>query len=456
MTNKTRILLPVAIFFIAIIAAFGVFIYLQRESVKNQSPLSITLDPRNTTYTVENEAIKLINGKAETKNGEARTFTSMYGEPIASDLNGDRRDDAIVFLTQDTGGTGLFYHVAVALQSPEGTQGVNAVFIGDRISPKNIEVKNGQIVVNYIDRKKDEPMTATPTVETSMYLALNNAVLEKTNPPASTITYLTSPVDTVTFCNGELMDSAGYQNTITVENSTSTSSANPTRLQIIKETIHAATSGMCRTVLDQLDITESGETVYIPPMDGWAGISISMCSCKPQVEVNMLRIPGITNVTWLPQNSASTSSKSDLIQVTSPQPNQLITNPLTITGKARGTWFFEASFPVALVDWDGKIIAQGVAQAQSDWMTSEFVPFTATLSFKAEEKAYSNKGALILKKDNPSGLPVNDDALEIPVILPYSTAKSPVACTMEAKQCPDGTYVGRSGPNCEFAPCMGE
>ena len=28
-----------------------------------------------------------------------------------------------------------------------------------------------------------------------------------------------------------------------------------------------------------------------------------------------------------------------------------------------------------------------------------------------------------------------------------------VACTMEAKLCPDGSYVGRSGPRCEFAPC---
>lgn len=26
----------------------------------------------------------------------------------------------------------------------------------------------------------------------------------------------------------------------------------------------------------------------------------------------------------------------------------------------------------------------------------------------------------------------------------------PVACTMDAMQCPDGSYVGRSGPNCEF------
>ncbi len=28
-----------------------------------------------------------------------------------------------------------------------------------------------------------------------------------------------------------------------------------------------------------------------------------------------------------------------------------------------------------------------------------------------------------------------------------------VFCTQEAKRCPDGSYVGRSGPNCEFAPC---
>lgn len=30
---------------------------------------------------------------------------------------------------------------------------------------------------------------------------------------------------------------------------------------------------------------------------------------------------------------------------------------------------------------------------------------------------------------------------------------SPVACTMEAKLCSDGSYVGRAGPNCEFTAC---
>lgn len=37
---------------------------------------------------------------------------------------------------------------------------------------------------------------------------------------------------------------------------------------------------------------------------------------------------------------------------------------------------------------------------------------------------------------------------------PLITVPSPVACTMEAKLCPDGvTYVGRQGPKCEFALC---
>ncbi len=35
-----------------------------------------------------------------------------------------------------------------------------------------------------------------------------------------------------------------------------------------------------------------------------------------------------------------------------------------------------------------------------------------------------------------------------------STLTQPVACTMEAKICPDGVnYVGRTGPKCEFALC---
>lgn len=92
----------------------------------------------------------------------------------------------------------------------------------------------------------------------------------------------------------------------------------------------------------------------------------------------------------------------------------VVLSPVTIAGKARGPWFFEASFPVMLVDWDGLIIAEGIATAQSDWMTEELVPFEATLTFE-KPALYPERGALILKKDNPSGLPEFDAAVEIPI-----------------------------------------
>ncbi|MBL1434105.1 hypothetical protein COB87_000815 [Candidatus Wolfebacteria bacterium] len=33
------------------------------------------------------------------------------------------------------------------------------------------------------------------------------------------------------------------------------------------------------------------------------------------------------------------------------------------------------------------------------------------------------------------------------------TPRGPIACTLEARICPDGSTVGRTGPNCEFRAC---
>lgn len=116
---------------------------------------------------------------------------------------------------------------------------------------------------------------------------------------------------------------------------------------------------------------------------------------------------------------AHIDSKSDLIKLNAPVPLATVSNPLQLAGEARGYWFFEASFPVFLTDWNGLIIAEGFATAESDWMTEDFVPFTATLDFvspyNAEDPDFMQRGSLILQRNNPSGLPENDDALEIPV-----------------------------------------
>lgn len=110
--------------------------------------------------------------------------------------------------------------------------------------------------------------------------------------------------------------------------------------------------------------------------------------------------------------------KKDLIVLDSPRPLEKVSSPLIISGKARGNWFFEASFPVLLVDEQNNEVGRGIAQAGGEWMTTNFVPFSATLTFVSKPEGLhkgTRKGTLILKKDNPSGDPVRDDALVVPV-----------------------------------------
>lgn len=114
-----------------------------------------------------------------------------------------------------------------------------------------------------------------------------------------------------------------------------------------------------------------------------------------------------------PQDNRKTENLyPDLIRVYTPKENETIRSPLRVTGEARGNWYFEANFPIRLYTEDGKEIAVAIAQAQGEWMTTEFVPFLATLSFPAPT---TEKGILVLEKDNPSGLPENEAQIRIPI-----------------------------------------
>jgi spore germination protein GerM len=89
-----------------------------------------------------------------------------------------------------------------------------------------------------------------------------------------------------------------------------------------------------------------------------------------------------------------------------------------IEGQARGSWYFEASFPIKLLDSSGKELAVTIAQAQSDWMTADFVPFKAVINLSVLPEI--NEGILVFQKDNPSGLPKNDKEVRVPVYFPDS------------------------------------
>lgn len=94
------------------------------------------------------------------------------------------------------------------------------------------------------------------------------------------------------------------------------------------------------------------------------------------------------------------NASSDLIRVTTPPPGAVTGKEFKVMGQARGNWFFEASFPIEVLDKDGKKIAVGIAQAQGEWMTTNFVPFSADIKIP---DSYIGPATLVLHKDNPSG-----------------------------------------------------
>ncbi len=145
---------------------------------------------------------------------------------------------------------------------------------------------------------------------------------------------------------------------------------------------------------------------------GYAIIETYPEQCKTPAGVTFVHeVPKVP----LPPTSTTTpvtTGKEDIIRVDTVHANQIIQSPLTVSGNARGPWFFEASFPVELLDANGKTIASKAATTNGNWMSENFVPFSVTLLFGTPA---TSDGTLVLHKDNPSGDPKRDDSLRIPV-----------------------------------------
>ena len=108
------------------------------------------------------------------------------------------------------------------------------------------------------------------------------------------------------------------------------------------------------------------------------------------------------------------------ITVASVSVGDMIISPLLLEGEAVGPWYFEATMPVEIWDWTGATIATGFVTATSDWMTVDMVPFTGSVTYVSPyslgDSIAEQQGSLVFKKANPSGEPVNDDELVIPIL----------------------------------------
>lgn len=129
---------------------------------------------------------------------------------------------------------------------------------------------------------------------------------------------------------------------------------------------------------------------------------------------------------------------NEFIKVTYPLKNEKVGGRIYVTGIAKGTWYFEGSFPAKLVDQKGNILVEAPATAEAEWMKEDFVPFAAELRYQVPE---TTPAKIILEKDNPSDDRSLDAFFEIPVTLEPKTTSTKLFFT-------NSTYMDRYVASC--------
>ncbi len=166
------------LFLLVVAIGLGYFWYKQnprKEEVRIMPTVSKP-DIANATFVFEGEEIKFKNGESNTQTTE----TSLIGEVVYADINGDSKNDAVSLAIQSGGGSGLFVYLLAYVSGNVEYKSTEAVFIADRISPQSLKVNSdGDILLSYLDRGPSEPMSAEPTITTTKTFVFKNGSLEE-------------------------------------------------------------------------------------------------------------------------------------------------------------------------------------------------------------------------------------------------------------------------------------
>ena len=137
---------------------------------------------KNASFEIDGKLVQLEDGVAETEiypGSASKLVTRYFGNVATGDLNFDGVDDTAFLVTQEGGGSGIFYYVVVNYSIADGHKTTNAFLIGDRIAPQSTNIIANELHVNFAERYPGEPMTAQPSVGATLLLKVTpEGVLE--------------------------------------------------------------------------------------------------------------------------------------------------------------------------------------------------------------------------------------------------------------------------------------
>jgi len=103
----------------------------------------------------------------------------------------------------------------------------------------------------------------------------------------------------------------------------------------------------------------------------------------------------------------------------------------------------EPGEPPVMTDWARVVLSDGRALDLNQTISASGARFAT----ENESFVFWNKG---------EGASIYEGGEEAAFKNCKTAGGEEVFCTMDAKECPDGSFVGRQGPDCEFSPCPGE
>jgi hypothetical protein len=154
--------------------------YLATKSTAETIPVISQTDAqdyKNATYSIQGVATQLIDGYsavASTPGSATKVITRYFGNEVRKDLDGDGDEDVLFLVTQETGGSGIFFYAVAALKDNGTYTGSDAIFLGDRVAPQATETGPGRsVIVTYADRAPGESFEVQPSVGKSVRVLLN-------------------------------------------------------------------------------------------------------------------------------------------------------------------------------------------------------------------------------------------------------------------------------------------
>lgn len=166
--NKTTISIVLIIMFF-IVGLMLISKSIEKSNTVNNNGSSL----KNITVKVGNDTFNLLNGRAEieiTPGSATKNTLQMFGEPVMGDLDADGDQDAALLFANNPGGSGTFYYAVLAMNNNNTYRATDSMFLGDRIAPQTVEIRDGRAVYNFAERKAGESFAVQPSVGKSVWV----------------------------------------------------------------------------------------------------------------------------------------------------------------------------------------------------------------------------------------------------------------------------------------------